>query len=365
MSKTQNEVDFMELMSRLMGLLTEKEQNILKRRFSLQTSKRETLDKIGQSYNITRERVRQIEAVALRKLSRISLDPSMRQIHDFAHGLLSEYGGVMHEEKLLKLMVENLTSDQAIDENTIRLALKVAPQIMKHERTVSARPFWRIKEMPFTEIRTLADEINKFLGEDQTGLYTEGEILKAVEGEMEKVDIQFVRSVLELDKRFLETETGWGLAACRLINPRSIKDKILVVLTNYTKPMHFRDIITRVHTLCDDSKDVTDQAIHNELIRHKNFVLVGRGMYGLREWGLTSGTVCDVIIEVMEEHGEPMKRQDIIQKVLEKRDIRIGTISLNLQKYDFFERVGRAVYVYNIKNDTRRRKRKVERMVKS
>lgn len=93
-------------------------------------------------------------------------------------------------------------------------------------------------------------------------------------------------------------------------------------------------------------KMVTPQAIHNELIRHGEFVLVGRGLYALKDWDIPAGTVADLIKSVLEENGGPMKRQDIIQKVLEKRDVQIGTISLNLQKYPFFKRVGRAVYEY-------------------
>ena len=104
-------------------------------------------------------------------------------------------------------------------------------------------------------------------------------------------------------------------------------------------------------------KQVTRQAIHNELIRHPEFVLVGRGLYGLKEWGMAAGTVREVIKSVLVENGDPMKRQDIIKAVLKKRDIRLGTISLNLQKYPFFKRVGRAVYEYDPDLETPRKKR--------
>ena len=90
-------------------------------------------------------------------------------------------------------------------------------------------------------------------------------------------------------------------------------------------------------------KEVTPQAVHNELIRHPEFVLVGRGEYGLKEWGMAEGTVADVIKQVFAESEHPLKRQEIIERVLQKREIRIGTISLNLQKYPCFKRVGRAV----------------------
>ena len=121
--------------------------------------------------------------------------------------------------------------------------------------------------------------------------------------------------------------------------------------------MHFSDIMESISGNFPERKRVTPQASHNELIRHDEFVLVGRGLYGLREWGLAAGTVCDLIRAVLIENGEPMKRQDIIQSVLEKREVRLGTISLSLQKYPFFERVGRAVYSYNEALDVNRRQK--------
>ena len=72
------------------------------------------------------------------------------------------------------------------------------------------------------------------------------------------------------------------------------------------------------------------------------------------EWQLE--LFCDLIISVFKENNfEPMRRKDIIDQLLSKRDVRLGTISLNLQKYPFFKRVGRAVYEYDSSLDDRKR----------
>ena len=76
--------------------------------------------------------------------------------------------------------------------------------------------------------------------------------------------------------------------------------------------------------------------------------------------GFTGAGGADFITEktsVLVENGGPMKRQEIIKAVLRKRDIRLGTISLNLQKYPFFKRVGRAVYEYDPSLEMPRKKR--------
>ena len=95
-----------------------------------------------------------------------------------------------------------------------------------------------------------------------------------------------------------------------------------------------------------DHKNVTVQAVHNELIRYPQFVLVGRGLYALKEWGYEPGTVADVIERILTEKG-PLSKREIIAEVAKQRTVKVGTISLNLQKMPYFVRVGRAVYAFD------------------
>lgn len=57
-----------EQLIEVLGTLSEREQLVLKRRFGLEDGKTRTLEEVGQEFNVTRERIRQIEAKALRKL---------------------------------------------------------------------------------------------------------------------------------------------------------------------------------------------------------------------------------------------------------------------------------------------------------
>ncbi len=350
---TSKPINFSELMSRLLGLLTEKEQDIIERRFPLGESPRETLDKIGKSYSITRERVRQIEAVAIKKLARISMDPSMRQIHELAYSIILEHGKIISEDVLISQMLQRIENTKALDGNAMKLAMRVSDKLIKQEKNQFFRPFWRTKDLDLSEIRSVSKTIESTLEKKKSPMSI-GDLSKA----LPQHSSTMMESVLQIGWGFMKTEGGWGLKSWRFINPRSIKDKILIALKEVGKPLHFTEIIKHVLQDFDAKKNVTPQAIHNELIRHEEFVLVGRGLYGLRNWGLVSGTVCDVIKTVLQEHKGPMKRQEIIEAVLKKRDIRLGTISLNLQKYPFFKRVGRAVYEYEASLDNiQRRKR--------
>jgi hypothetical protein len=85
-------------------------------------------------------------------------------------------------------------------------------------------------------------------------------------------------------------------------------------------------------------KKVHPQTVHNELIRDKRFVLVGRGTYALREWGYEEGTVKDVILNLLKKAGGFLSREKIYEQVLEKRKVKKATIAVNLADRKFFEK---------------------------
>jgi RNA polymerase primary sigma factor len=57
-----------EQVKNALAVLSERERQVLERRFGLVDGKDHTLEEVGQYFNVTRERIRQIEAKALRKL---------------------------------------------------------------------------------------------------------------------------------------------------------------------------------------------------------------------------------------------------------------------------------------------------------
>ena len=108
--------------------------------------------------------------------------------------------------------------------------------------------------------------------------------------------------------------------------------------------MHFSDIATHIKDSDFKRKDVTTQAIHNELIKDKRFVLIGRGIYALKEWGYDKGTVADIITAVLKDAKQPLHRDEIVKRVLKSRFVKETTILLNLQSKPQFKRVAKATY---------------------
>jgi hypothetical protein len=136
----------------------------------------------------------------------------------------------------------------------------------------------------------------------------------------------------------------WGLTKWPTVNPKNIRDKIYVILKENGSQMHFSEIASKIKESDFKRKDVTTQAIHNELIKDDRFVLVGRGIYALKEWGFKKGTVSDVITDVLKKAGEPLHRDEIVKRVLKNRYVKETTILLNLQGKKQFVRVAKATY---------------------
>jgi DNA-directed RNA polymerase delta subunit len=118
------------------------------------------------------------------------------------------------------------------------------------------------------------------------------------------------------------------------------------VLRSINKPLHFREIahlIDKYGLGKHVSKKTHPQTVHNELIKDARFVLVGRGIYALAEWGYVPGTVQDVIRAILlEQGGAPMNREAIVARVLELRRVRKSTVIINLNT--FFAKIGKDVY---------------------
>lgn len=327
-------------------VLTDKERDVITRRFSLNNKPRQTLDKIGKHFNVTRERIRQIETIALNKLRRNVGNTKLHYVNKLSKDILHQNGGVMLDNELVSAVLNIINTTSQIDSSIIRLSLRIDSAITLNERTSTFELFWRDAAIALSDVKSIIETAISALRKQKTVL-TDEDMVAAIRSMInfkDKVPTdKLILSSLTLDRRLKRIEEGWGLMKWRFVNPRSIRDKAMIILKKEEKPLHFVEIANKISEVGFDKKVVTVQAVHNELIRYEQFVLVGRGLYALAEWGFEPGTVADVIEKLLEKNG-PMSKKQIIDEVLKQREVKIGTISLNLQKNSNFIRVGRAVY---------------------
>lgn len=319
----------------LRGLKRDRDRQILSRRFGLGLSKRQTLESIGQSFGITRERVRQIEKAALGKIKNQPTQ-DVTSANQVLASALEQNGGVMP----LNLLAAQLGAEDAASRSYIYFLATLAGDIEVIDEDDQLRPGLVLNsKLDKSQVkrlsRQLVDAIKK-LGKPAT-------IDQLVKETGVKTSRQMAEQVATLSKDAASLDGLWGLAAWPHVNPKSIRDKTYVVLKKHSQPLHFSHIADKIQDIGSGRRNVTVQAVHNELIKDPRFILIGRGIYALAEWGYTPGTVADIIIDVLRSEG-PLHRDEIVRRVLEKRQVKTTTIILNLQEKKHFDRVAKATY---------------------
>ncbi len=347
--KSQLNLNLQDLLGDLFLVLTQKETEVIKRRFALTGQGKQTLEKIGKHFNVTRERIRQIESIALSKLKRTVRTTRLNEVNEIAKGILRTHGGLMLSSELVSTVLKRLPGSEVIDGTVLRLSFAIDTEMASEGHSMTYKPFWRLSNLGLEDISTIVDMGVKFLNKRHScmkavELISSIQAMPAFQGRVPSQEL--ITSCLAIDERLKEIAEGWGLTEWRFVRPRSIRDKVEIVLKKIGHPLHFMEIANQIREAHFDHKNVTVQAVHNELIRYPQFVLVGRGLYALREWGFEPGTVADVIETILKEKGALSKKQ-IIEEVSKQRTVKVGTISLNLQKMPYFVRVGRAVYDFD------------------
>jgi DNA-directed RNA polymerase delta subunit len=115
------------------------------------------------------------------------------------------------------------------------------------------------------------------------------------------------------------------------------------VLKKKAEPLHFEDIAKHINKVGFDDQQALAPTVHNELIKDNRFVLVGRGIYGLKEHGYEAGTAREVIAKILKTKG-PLKPTDVVTHVNQQRFFKTNTILINLQNRNFFERMNDGRY---------------------
>jgi len=317
----------------------EREREIIARRFGL-FDRKETLEQIGEMLGITRERVRQLEKSVITRLKASAEQGSVPHIDDFQTKLLELLHELGEIARISELTVHLTDTPNREEQARVAFLSQLCPKLVViHEDdnfyySVSVKQVRDEKRLK-AQVAKLIETI-KQLGEPKTI----EEIAQAA-----NLDDPKQAAALASTSKLLATLNGrWGLVKWPMVNPKNIRDKIYVILKENGKHMHFNDIASAIKDSDFKRKDVTTQAIHNELIKDKRFVLIGRGIYALREWGYKKGTVSDIISEVLREAGEPLHRDEIVKRVLKSRFVKETTILLNLQGKPQFKRVAKATY---------------------
>jgi predicted Zn-ribbon and HTH transcriptional regulator len=319
----------------------ERENEIVSRRFGLE-GRRETLEAVGDDMGITRERVRQIEKVALERL-REKLGAGKSKSFEAAEKLVIRELAEAGRAARVTALAEALTGKtDAVTTHKVHLITELIPKLTALTENNNYYQGAIITPREDYEEKDLRNEIDKVVAiiKKNHEPMTADEMFEGTDYETPSN----ITALASLSKNVTSLGEKWGLISWPAVNPKNIRDKIYVILSENKRPMHYADLAEAIRKSKFRRSRVTRQAVHNELIKDSRFVLVGRGIYALGEWGYKKGTITDVITEILKEHTAPMERKEIVKAALKKRQVRESTILLNLQNKPQFKRVGKALY---------------------
>lgn len=320
--------------AKLLKHLKDRDRYVLESRFGLKDAKKKTLESIGQEYDITRERVRQIQDAALKAIRKSETYGEAKEIFTEIEDLIHNFGGVVSEDHLL----DTLADDEVI-QNHIHFHLVVGDKFKKHKENDKFKSRWSVNGELANKVHDALEKLHLNLDEEDL-LSEEHMILRFLDRldgvEDGYVDDDIARQFLNLSKKVDKNPLGdWGLSSSQNISVRGIRDYAYLVMKDNGSPMHFREVAEAITSTF--GKKAHSATTHNELIKDDRFVLVGRGMYGLKEWGYRAGVVKEVIKELIEERG-PMSKEEIIDAVLKERYLKENTILVNLSNKEYFKK---------------------------
>lgn len=334
----------------ILEALSEREQEIIKMRHGLASYEKKTLEDIGKKYNVTRERIRQIENSSLKKIIKNFNQSYLKEIEQLANSTLSEHGGMMSEDNLTRELLM-MPGDSEDNRAAIRFILN---ELLKHRFYLvrgnkDFNSLWKTPESSLDFFHTVIDNIRSLVDQHGQPLAIEELLDKVKNAEFyttnDDLTDRVVINFIDITKK-LKTNpyNELGLAEWTDITPKRMNDKIYLVLKKHSKPMHFTEIAEMINKMQFDHRTAYPATIHNELILDDKYILVGRGIYALKDWGYKPGVVSEVIVDILKESKKPLSKKQIIEEVMNKRLIKETTISLALMNKDRFIRDAKGNY---------------------
>lgn len=328
---------------KLLKHLQDRAQQVVINRFGLENDGEQmTLEAIGGRYGITRERVRQIENFALNAIKKSDSFHEAEEIFKELKEIIHNLGGIVSEEELLPMLAPD-----RVTQNHIGLYLTLGEDFKESKEDHTYKKRWIVNQQVADKAHQALIDIHAGLTEHD--LVSENEIIDRVlchEGVCQitshAVDADMVKRWLRISKTLSSNKLGeWGRASSPNVKTRGVKDYAYLVMRRHGSPMHFREVAAGINKIFGKKTHIA--TCHNELIKDDRFVLVGRGVYALKEWGYKTGVVRDVIADILKAEG-PMSKEDIVDKVMKERYLKKNTILVNLQNPKYFTKTKEGLY---------------------
>jgi hypothetical protein len=323
---------------KLVSGLPERSRDVIVSRYGLNSAgKPETLDSIGKRYGITRERVRQIENHAIKIIQESQALAKEMVALKALEDQIRDMGSILSEETILSEFAKDSEA-----RNHLYFLLTVGQPFILAKESDDFKARWFVdRDMA----KSVEDALKQVHGKVKpSDVLSEDDLVEHVVSCLAKVNTKFkskdtVRRWLELSNCLMRNPLGeWGRSSAPGIRVKNIRDHAYLALKRHGSPMHFREVAKAIDKLF--GKSAHEATTHNELIKDDRFVLVGRGIYALKEWGYRTGPVVEIIRHILKEAG-PLSKDEIMKRVGKERYVKPNTIIVNLQNPSFVKNDGK------------------------
>lgn len=329
--------------------------DILIRRFGL-GRKKETLESIGQRYGVTRERIRQIEKNIFKKIEESGFEKKIEPEISLVKSYLREWGGIKREDVLIDDLAKKSLLEQKITEGILPkrvdglecrdineakgflfLFLTLGKKFFKYSGDHELHPVWAISQKNIDSAKKFLNELTDVL-KQRGEVISEDDLINLIQKEKKNLSKKEIISYLESSKLIRKNSLGnYGLKHWIDISPKGMADRAYLILKHIGHPLHFLEITRQIDQSFTDSKKPYAPTVHNALIRDQRFILVGRGLYGLKVWDFYPGSTLDIIKEIIRQDG-PKSKEEILSVVSKKKLVKKTTILAYLQNKKYFRR---------------------------
>lgn len=348
MGNTTKKLQFNEVITSLLQDLIEREREVVTRRFALNGSPKMTLEAIGKQYDVTRERVRQIERDAIKKIKEVkaSKNPTtLNELTDLVNHFVDAHGGFIGHTHLKSHLLH--TQDE-LEDNALEFIIEnlLDAPVSKIEHSEFDNVWHAQEKIAKDTVIDIGCVLQKLIKDNDKPMTFE-EIMEkcktcAIYPTIDKLPAQnhaiieaALKSRNDLGQNILNQ---WGLREWTTIKPKRMTDKAYLIMLREGRPVHFEECADLINKAGFDKKKACAATVHNELILDDKYVLVGRGLYALKEWGYQAGTVGDIIETILKEKG-PLSKTELSSEVLKQRMVQKTTITLALMNKDRFTKL--------------------------
>jgi len=328
----------------ILSNLDNREKQIILSRFGILNNSKKSLNDLSLTYNLSRERIRQIQNKALSKIYPVLIkNEYIKNILEQLKEFLLPFG--IRRDSEFFIRVKNFLNFSQEDIENLKFCLFFYPDIIFHKKGDIFYNFYAKDKSSYEKGRSFLKEIyNQFFVKKDIVeeekivdfiIQRSREIFKIKPQEEEALNL--LKVLNGINKSILNF---WGPSSHFYISPKSLKHKILHILEHEGKPLHFKEIAEKINSFSEVEDDYIHRywrkkynvnSIKNELIKYQEFVFIGKGYYALRKWGLIEGTAKEVLIDLLKNNKKILK-EALWEKISSYKLIKRSSFDMYLKK---------------------------------